>query len=173
MTLTRLPTRRTVSLVAAAWVLALGFDFLLHGGLLAGLYVGEGTFLLPPEAAFARIPAGYLTFLFLTVGLLWLFRRLEVLGWREGAGTGLAVGLYLWATMALGLWSVTTAEVGTLVGWSLGQGVELGLVGAVLGAGRAGAPLRGLWLRVGGAVLAFVVAAVVLQNVGWAPTVQL
>ena len=173
MTPKRIPSRRTVSLVAAAWVLALGFDFLLHGGLLARLYAGESAFLLPPEAAFARIPAGYLTFLLLTVGLLWLFRRLDVRGWREGAGTGLAVGLYLWATMALGLWSITTAETPTLVGWSLGQGVELGLVGAVLGAGRGGAPLRGLWFRVVGAVLAFVIAAVVLQNVGWAPTAQL
>ena len=92
MTPKRLPAPRTVSLVAAAWVLALGFDFLLHGGLLAPLYAGESPFLLPPETAFARIPAGYLAFLLLAAGLLWLFRRLDVRGWRKGARTGLVVG---------------------------------------------------------------------------------
>ena len=48
---------RDVSLVLAAWALSLGFDFFLHGGLLARLYARDSAFLLPPESAFARIPA--------------------------------------------------------------------------------------------------------------------
>jgi hypothetical protein len=162
-------TRRDVSFIAAAWLLSLGFDFFLHGGLLAGLYTRESPFLLPPMQAFARIPAGYLTFLLLTVGLWWLLQRLDVSGWRDGARHGLSIGFFVWGTLALGLWSITTATVGLLVGWTLGQAVELGLAGMVLGAGRAGASGRRIWSRVGLAVFLFLVATIVMQSVGWAP----
>jgi hypothetical protein len=104
--------------------------------------------------------------------LAWLFRRLDVRGWRDGGKTGLAVGLFLWGTMALGLWSITTARVDTLVAWTLGQGVELGLAGVVLGAGRAGTPMRRIEWRVGAAIVVFVVLTIVLQSVGWAPAVR-
>lgn len=158
--------RRTLSLITAAWVLVLGFDLFLHAGILAGLYVRDSPFLLPPQQAFARIPAGYLTFLLLTVGLFWFFRRIDVRGWRDGFRLGLGLGLFLWGTLALGLWSITTAEIDLLVGWTLGQGVELGLAGAVLGAGLDGASLARVWRRVGAAVVLLAVAAVVIQNVG-------
>ena len=161
--------RRDASLIAAAWLLSLGFDFFLHGGLLAGLYTRESPFLLPPMQAFARIPAGYLAFLLLTVGLWWLLRRLDVSGWRDGARYGLGAGLFVWGTLALGLWSITTATIGLLVGWTVGQAVELGLAGMVLGAGRAGASGRRIWSRVGLAVLLFLVATIVMQSIGWAP----
>jgi hypothetical protein len=63
----------------------LGFDFLLHAGLLAGLYLQPSPFLLPPVTALALIPAGYLSFLLLAVLLVWLMRRLKLAGWRAGA----------------------------------------------------------------------------------------
>lgn len=160
-------------MVLAAWVLSLGFDFFLHGGLLAGLYVRESPFLLPPMAAFARIPAGYGAFLLLTLGLLWLFRKLDVRGWRDGARLGTGVGLFLWVTMALGLWSITTARIDTLAGWGLGQGIELGLAGTVLGAARGGTPMARAWRRVAAATVLFVVATIVLQSIGWAPSAEL
>lgn len=165
--------RRTLSLLMAAWLLSLGFDFFLHGGLLAGLYMRESPFLLDPMSAFARIPAGYLAFLLLTAGLLWLFRRLDVRGWLDGLRLGLGAGLFVWLSLALGLWSITSADPDLLLGWGVGQGFELGLAGAVLGAGRAGAPLRRLWLKVALAVLLLVAATVVLQSVGWAPAVRI
>ena len=168
-----LSPRSTISLVMAAWLLSVGFDFFLHGGLLARIYMRESPFLLDPMSAFARIPAGYLTFLLLTAALLFLFRRLGIRGWRDGGKAGLAVGLFLWGTMALGLWSITTARVDTLVAWSLGQGVELGLAGVVLGAGRADTPLPRIWGRVVGAVVLLVILTVVLQNTGWAPALQM
>lgn len=113
---------------------------------------------MPPERAY---------------GLLALFRWSDVRGWRPGARFGAAVGLFVWGTMALGLWSITTAAVDTLASWALGQGVELGLAGMVLGAGRAGTPGRRIWLRVAGAVVVFVILTVVLQSVGWAPAVRM
>lgn len=160
---------RDVSLVLAAWALSLGFDFFLHGGLLARLYARDSAFLLPPESAFARIPAGYLAFLLLTGALYWLFRRLDIRGWRDGARLGAIAGLVLWGVMALGLWSISTAPVDLLVAWGVGQGIELGLAGVVLGAGRGGTPLRRIWGRVAVAIVLFIVATVVLQSVGWAP----
>ena len=57
---------QTLMLIAAAWILSLGFDLFLHAGLLAHLYVEPSPFLLPPEEAFRRIPFGYLTFLIFT-----------------------------------------------------------------------------------------------------------
>ena len=168
-----LSPRSTISLVMAAWVLSLGFDFFLHGGLLARIYMRESPFLLDPMTAFVRIPAGYLAFLLLTAGLMILLRTLGVRGWKDGGKVGVAVGLFLWGTMALGLWSITTARVDTLLAWSLGQGVELGLAGLVLGAGRAGTPLTRIWGRVAIAVVVFVALTVVLQSVGWAPAVRM
>jgi hypothetical protein len=55
--------------IAAAWVLSVGIDLFLHGGLLARLYAEPSPFVLLAEDAFRRIPLGYLTFLILTVGL--------------------------------------------------------------------------------------------------------
>lgn len=160
-------------MVGAAWVLSLGFDFFLHAGLLARVYVRESPFLLPPMTAFARIPAGYASFLLLTLGLLWLFRRLDVRGWREGVRLGAGVGLFLWGTLALGLWSITTARVDTLATWALGQGMELGLAGMVLGAARAGVPMGKVWRRVAVAVLLLIATTVVLQTLGWAPAARI
>lgn len=161
-----LTARSTISVVMAAFVLSVGFDFFLHGGLLARLYTRESPFLLDPMTAFARIPAGYTAFLLLTGGLMLLLRRLDIRGWRDGGRVGLAVGLFVWGTMALGLWSITTAGIDTLAAWSIGQGIELGLAGMALGAGRAGTPLTRIWGRVAGAVVVFAVLTVVLQNTG-------
>jgi hypothetical protein len=56
-------TGRAISTVAAAWVLSLGVDLLIHGALLARLYSEPSPFLLDAHEAFRRIPFGYLTFL--------------------------------------------------------------------------------------------------------------
>jgi hypothetical protein len=63
---------RVISAVAAAWVMSLGVDLLLHGALLARLYAKASPFLLGREEAFRRIPLGYLAFLILTLSLYWL-----------------------------------------------------------------------------------------------------
>ena len=110
-------TGRTASAILAAWLLSLGFDFLLHGGLLTQLYVEPTSFLLDPEVAFRRIPLGYLTFLILTSALLWLFRRLGVRGGISGLGYGIGVGSVVWGALTLGLYSISTATVSLLAAW--------------------------------------------------------
>jgi hypothetical protein len=50
-----------IFLTFIAWLSMLGFDFFLHSGLLAKLYLQPSPFLLPPLASFKLIPLGYLT----------------------------------------------------------------------------------------------------------------
>lgn len=164
---------RVLPSVAAAWVLSLGFDLFLHGGLLARLYVEPSPFLLRPEDAFRRIPLGYLGFLVLTCALYWLLRRLGIRGAVAGLQHGVAAGAVVWGAFALGLYSISTITVAMLAGWWVGQTIELGLAGAVLGAAASGVPLRRIWALVAIVVIGCMVVTVVLQSVGFAPAARI
>lgn len=164
---------QVAGVIGAAWLLSIGFDFLLHAGLLASLYVDAGPFLLPPDVALRRIPLGYLSFLFLTIGLYWLFQRLGIRGIASGLRHGVCFGLVVWGALAIGLYSISTARLPLLAGWWIGQAIELGLAGAVLGTAAAGASLKRIWMAVGLIALGCFVVTVVLQNLGLAPAVRL
>jgi len=155
---------QVITAILLAWLLSVGFDFLLHGGLLADAYRAEHPALLEPAEAFRRVPLGYATFLVLTVALWWLLARLQVRGWLAGARLGLLAGLLVWGALAVGLYSITTLGAGLLTGWWVGQGAELALAGAVLGAARAGVGLRRIGWRVGAAFLLLVAATIALQS---------
>ena len=165
-------TSRIVPAVAAAWVLSLGFDVFLHGGLLARLYVEPSPFLLPPEEAFRRIPLGYLAFLGITLSLYWLLRRLGIRGSTMGFQYGSAAGGIVWGALAIGLYSISTAKSALLFGWWVGQTVELGLAGAVLGAASNGVPLKRIWAIVLASVVAFAATTIALQSLGLAPAMR-
>jgi hypothetical protein len=165
-------TSRMLLSIAAAWMLSVGFDLFLHGGLLARLYVGASPFLLAPEEAFRRIPLGYLAFLVLTLALSWLLRRLSVLGVIAGLRHGIVAGAVVWGAFAVGLYSISTVKLSLLAGWWIGQTVELGLAGAVLGAAANGVPLKRIWAIVAGAVVVCVAGTNVLQNLGLAPQMK-
>lgn len=155
------------------WISMLGFDFLLHAGVLASFYVEPGPFLLPPLEAFQRIPLGYLSFLILDILLLWLIVRLGISGWRAGARFGLTLGAALWGAQVLGLASITTAPGDLLAGWFIGQTLELGVAGAIAGSGMAGARLGHLSLVVMAILIVAIIITVLLQTFGLAPTVRL
>jgi hypothetical protein len=157
---------RSWSAIAAAWVLAVGVDFFLHGGLLSRLYLTPSPFLLTPAEAFRRIPLGYAAFFLLIFGLAWLIQRLGVRGAGAGFRLGLVAGAFGWGAFLIGLYSISTGALVLLAGWWVGQALELGLSGAVLGAAAAGLPRRRLWIRVGLAVLALVALTIVLQSLG-------
>lgn len=159
--------------IAAAWLISLGFDVFLHGGLLARLYVTPSPFLLGPVDAFRRIPLGYLAFLLLTVALSWLLRRLGVRGAGAGSRYGFATGAVMWGAFTLGLYSISTATLPLLAGWWIGQTLEMGLSGAVLGAALNGMPLKRIWSLVAVAVVACFAATVVMQSVGLAPAMKI
>ena len=164
--------KRVTLLVLLCWLSMIGFDFLLHGGILATFYVQPSPFLLPLEQAFRLIPLGYLSFLLLAILLVWLMLRLDVRGWRDGLIFGVKLGALVWGAMVLGLMSVSTASMGLLVGWFFGQTVELGIAGVFAGSGLSGARLRRLFMAV--VVLLFLSAliTVVLQSIGVAPALR-
>jgi len=155
-----------IFLTLIAWLSMLGFDFLLHAGLLAGLYLHPSPFLLPPLTAFKLIPLGYLSFLPLTVLLVWLMIRLQLSGWRQGAFFGLKLGGLTWGAFVLGLLSISTASYSLLFGWFIGQTVELAIAGAVIGSGLAGMRLRRLFGMVTVFVLLSVITVLILQSLG-------
>lgn len=158
--------------VAAAWLLSLAIDLLLHAGVLAKLYVEPSPFLLGPQEAFRRIPLGYLSFLVLTVSLYWLLRKLDVRGASSGFRQGAVAGLVMWGAFTMGLYSISTVGLPLLVGWWLGQSLELGLAGAVLGAAADGKPMRRIWAAVAMVVVFCVTVTIVLQSTGWAPAMK-
>ena len=151
----------------------LGFDFLLHAGLLAGFYLQPGPFLLPQAMAFALIPVGYLSFLLLAVLLVWLMMRLRLAGGRQGALFGLKLGGLIWGAFVLGLLSISTASVPLLMSWFIGQILELTIAGAVVGSGLAGMRLRRLFVIVVVFVLLSVITTVLLQSMGIVPTTRI
>ncbi|HEX6269908.1 MAG TPA: hypothetical protein VFZ43_06720 [Anaerolineales bacterium] len=165
--------RSMLLLTLIAWLSMLGFDFFLHAGLLAGLYLQPSPFLLPPLTAFRLIPVGYLSFLILAVLLVWLMIRLKLTGWRAGAIFGLKLGALTWGSFTLGLLSISTASVYLLIGWFIGQALEMGIAGAVIGSGLGGMRLRWLFGRVIVFVMLLVIITVILQTLGVAPAARI
>jgi hypothetical protein len=131
-----------------------------------------GPFLLPPEEAFRRIPLGYLAFLGLTVALYWLVRRLDIRGWIDGFRFGTLAGAVVWGALVVGLYSISTATIPLLAGWWIGQAVELGLAGGVLGAVLGGASVRRTWALVLVAVAVLFLLTITLQSLGLAPAIK-
>jgi hypothetical protein len=160
--------RRIIAVGFLSWLTMLGIDFLIHGGLLANLYSQTSPFLLPPMEAFRKIPIGYLSFLFLAVLLVWLMLRIGIVGWKGGLVFGFQLGLLTWGALLLGLISISTAPTNLMIGWWLGQSVELGIAGAIAGYALSAERLRLLVLGVIGLVIASVLITVVLQNINFA-----
>ena len=154
-----------IRLTLLAWLSMIGFDFFLHAGVLAPLYAVESPFLLPPERAFALIPIGYFSFLVLAILLIWLMIKINIRGWKKGAIFGLQLGFFAWGSLVLGLYSIATASPVLLLGWFLGQTIEMGIAGAVIGHGLANQKLKGLLIKVVIFVVLAIVVGIVWQNV--------
>ena len=165
--------RYVLQLTLIAWLSMLGFDFLLHAGLLAELYLQPSSFLLPKTTAIALVPIGYLSYLPLAILLVWLMIRLRLAGAREGALFGLELGGLIWGAFVLGLLSVSTANVSLLIGWFIGQTLELAIAGAVIGSGLGRVRLRRLFGIVLVFVLLAIVTTIILQSLGVVPTLRI
>jgi hypothetical protein len=170
---TAVPFSRTALTVAVVWLLMLGIDFFVHGGLLAALYLGESSFLLPPKQAFLLIPLGYLSFLLLAVLLVWLMTRLQIAGARDGLLFGLQLGVLVWGAEVLGLASISTADPLLLAGWFVGQTIELAFAGAVAGLALAGTRLPRLFMLVLLISVGLAVITILMQSLGFAPAVRI
>ncbi len=165
--------KQIVSTVFAAWFLSLAFDLFLHAGLLAQLYVQPSPFLLDAASAFRRIPLGYGAFLVLSASLYWVLDRLKIRSTGGGFRYGAAAGAVVWGALVLGLYSISTISWILGAGWWLGQTLELGLSGSVIGAARQGVRQRRLWAIVVLITVVCVVVTIILQSTGWAPAMQM
>lgn len=158
-----------VKLSLIAWLAMLGVDFFLHAGVLAHIYTQESQFLLPPMEAFRRIPIGYLSFLIAALFLVWLAVRLGVAKTKDGILLGLGVGGVMWASLGLGMYSITTARITTLIAWTLGQSVEMACAGGLVGLALRRKDLAySFWVSLGITVL-LVAITVVMQSLGIVP----
>jgi len=169
----RSPLHRLVGLGVLVWLSMIAVDFFLHAGLLASLYTQPSPFLLPPETAFGLIPLGYLSFILLAALLVWLACALHMAGARQGFFFGLVLGVLIWGSFMMGLASISTASPALILGWFVGQTMEMGIGGAVAGYGLQRDALRPLVLRVGLILLASVVLTILLQSLGFAPVAEI
>ena len=136
-------SRRNLLLVGlVGWVATLGVDLFLNAGVFAEVFFESSPFLLSPEELFLRIPLGYLSFLLMTGLVVWLMSGLSITGWRAGARFGLFIGAVIHGASVLGIASVSTASVSFLAVWFIGQTLQTGVVGAVVGQGFATSNLR-------------------------------
>ena len=147
----------------------LGADFLLNAGLLSWIFLEPSPFLLPPETLFRLIPLGYLSFLLMAVLLCWLMVSQDVAGGREGTLFGLKLGGLVGGGGMLGLASISTAGYSLLCGWLIGQVVELGIAGAVIGGALGGTSLKRLSVLVSVFVISSFLFTVALQTLGLVP----
>ncbi len=164
---------RLIHIMILSWISMLGVDFFIHGGILSRYYVTPDPFLLPPDAAFRLIPIGYLSFFLFAFLIVWLMTTMRIHGWSQGFLFGLKFGLLVWGALALGLLSVSTAKIGLLIGWWIGQSLELGIAGAIVGRALEKSTMRSLWIMVIVFVIILIIVTILLQNLGLAPSVKL
>ncbi len=164
--------RVKIGIIFAGWLAMVGFDLFFHAGVLAKFYTQPSPFLLSPEDAFIRIPLGYISFLFLALLLYWIMQRLDIRDLKNGLKFGLIFGCFMGGASSIGLFSISTISISLVTGWWLGQMLELGIVGAVIGLGLSGKQFRILFLWVGLFVIIMIVMTVVLQMLGFAPPMK-
>jgi hypothetical protein len=162
-----------IKLTLISWLAMLGFDFFLHAGALSGIYTKESQFLLSPLEAFRRIPFGYLSFLVAAIFLVWLALRFEIRSIKEGLLLGLGVGLVMWVSFALGMYSITTAKPITLISWAVGQTVEMTFAGGIIGLALRQGELRKAFLVAAVSGILLVIVTIVLQSLGIVESTQI
>ncbi len=156
-----------LKLTLVSWLSMIGFDFFLHAGLLSTVYSQPSPFLLPLDRAFAFIPIGYVSFLVFDIFLIWLMLKLNLEGWRQGAIFGLQVGFLTWGAFSIGLFSIATVPPILLIAWFLGQTIELGIAGGIIGYGLTQSSLGRLFIRVLIFIVISILITIVLQNIGF------
>ena len=157
--------RRSVAAIAVAWLVAIAIDFVIFGGVFAGVLEGaDDPAVLTPEQLFMRIPAGYASFLLEVVLLHWLLKGSRRPGVTGGLVTGLVAGLLFATAVALGVWSFSTVPLSALGLWWLTLLLQFTGAGVVLSAANTPQWPRVRTWAIWGAV-ALVIAGVVLQNI--------
>jgi hypothetical protein len=165
----KLSRRLRVALIV--WLAMLGLDFVLGGGLFAGLYRDGGTFILAPADAFRRIPIGYLAFLIVAMTIVEITHRLSLSRMRDGIRFGVLAGAVFGGTWSLSLYSIATLSAGIALAFAVTWIVLITIGAAVAAAAVARTSLRGLVFRVIALDVVCVAVVITLQSAGVVPTV--
>jgi hypothetical protein len=153
-----------VKLILITWAATLGLDFIWHGGILAEIYTRPNPALLDPEQAFIRIPYGYGALLLQVVLIYWLFSLLKVNEWRKGIQMGFMFGGMMGIASILGQFSILALELEILILWGVGQVIEFGALGAVIGAGISATSLKKLAAKVAVLVVIAFLFTIIMQS---------
>ena len=151
----------------------LGFDFFLHGGVLASFYFAQNAFTLSPMEAFRRIPIGYLGFLLLAMFLVWVIPLFKASNWKQAFWLGIQLGAILWGGFLFGLVSISNISLNMAIAWFFGQTIELGIGGAVLGMVSEASSMRRITFIVVSFVIFAITATILLQSIGVVPTLRI
>lgn len=119
-------------LLFSTLLIVIGFDFILHAGILNSLYDFSNPFFIDPNLAAKLIPLGYFSFLIQIYFLNSLIMNLEINNEREGFKFGIKFGMVIWTSLILGLISIAAIPIYLAIGWLIGQIIELGIAGYVL-----------------------------------------
>lgn len=149
--------------IGFAWQATIAIDFFAYGGVFASLFAEDDPTTLAPEELFARIPAGYTSFLIEVLVLNWLLGRLAIDRPSAAAQLGAGLGFAFGAALALGVWSFAPIGIALLASWWLVLTLQMTVAGLTLGLCRAGRRSTARRLVLLGFVL-LVVATIVLQN---------
>lgn len=163
---------RLIRITSLAWIAIISLDFFLNAGLLSRLYRWDLPGFLPPLKMFQYIPLGYAAFLFWSILLIWLMKRLSIAGLRRGAGFGLTVGILCALAGFCGQLSIFDLPAWMLFIWAVVNTLSFTLGGAVAGAALAAPNLRRLTLRLVALFLGCLVLGILLQNIGGNPSAQ-
>jgi hypothetical protein len=159
-------TRRFMLSTFLAWLLFLSLDFLSHASILRSLWAQELAALKPQKELFRLIPAGYLSFLLLTLLVGWLFVSFHkdegntAIGLRFGAAFG---GIYA-LSLFLGWYSFLNLPILFLFLMSVVYFVEIVGVGFCFGYLMFTESQKNRVWPVIAAIIGIFVLAIVLQN---------
>lgn len=156
--------KRVVAVVSLGWLAYIGLDFLLNAGLLAHIIRWQQPGMLSAKQMFLRIPYGYLSFLLITVLIVWMMVRAHISGLRSGLSFGFKFGLLTGTAAFLGLLSILSIHPYDLLLWSAETLACATLLGAIVGEGLARKSLRRLTGFVVVLFFVCIILAVVIQN---------
>jgi hypothetical protein len=91
--------------------------------------------------------------------------RIDITGWKSGLVFGLKLGALIWGSTTFGLLSISSVSPLLMVVWFVGQTIELGIAGMVLGSGLGITRLRPLLIRVLVFFAIMIILSIVLQNI--------
>jgi hypothetical protein len=122
--------KRKVVAVIMAWLLFIGVDFLFHASLLESYWKEDIAVLKSLEDLFLLIPAGYLSFLLLTILIFFVYDKIFTSKpkLKESIVFGVVFGLLFSLSNLLGLYSYISLPVEHLILFNLVYFLEIVVV---------------------------------------------